>query len=336
MLFCNRAAHLKASMKTTLRLALGITAACFFVMTSHAEDWPTKPVRIIVPFAPGGITDILARFLAKGIAEDSGQPVIVENRPGAGGNIGSALVAKSAPDGATLLVAAPGNFSINQYMFKSMPYSPERDLTGVTVIAQVPIVLLVNAQVPIHSVQELIAFAKAHPGELNASSGGNGQSSHLSLELFKSITGVNIVHVPFNGAAPARQELLSGRVQLTFDALSSYVPDVKQGSLRVLATGTAQPSRFLPGVPTLAASGVTGYAAGAWYALAVPAGTPRSLVDAINREAVKVLSEPRTVESIEQQSAEVIGSDVDTTHKFFDSESAKWKKIVDISGAKIE
>ena len=323
-------------MKSALRLALGIIAAWFLFVTGHAEDWPTKPVRIIVPFAPGGITDILARFLAKGISEDSGQPVIVENRSGAGGNIGSALVARSSPDGTTLLVAAPGNFAINQHIFKSMPYSPEKDLTGVTLIAQVPIVLLVNAKVPISSVDELIQYAKAHPGELNASSGGNGQSSHLSLELFKAMTGVNIVHVPFNGAAPARQELLSGRVQLTFDALSSYVPDVKQGTLRALATGTPQPTRFLPGVPTIAASGVPGYSSEAWYALAAPAGTPSALVDAINREAVKVLRQPQVVQSIEQQSAEVVASDVSTTNLFFASESAKWKRIVELSGAKVD
>ena len=328
---------MESGMRAITRMVLALGAAAVFMSSAaQAQEWPAKPVRIVVPFAAGGITDILARLLAKGLSENTGQPVIVENRAGAGGNIGSSLVAKSPADGYTLLVGAPGNFAINQHMFKTMPYSPEKDLVGVTVIAQVPIVLLVNAKVPVNSTKELVAYAKAHPGELNASSGGNGQSSHLSLELFKSIAGVNIVHVPFNGAAPARAEILSGRVQMTIDALSSYVPDVKQGTLRVLATGTPQPTRFLPGVPTLAASGLTGYSSAAWYGLAAPSGTPRSVLDAINRAAVKVLKDPQVVQSIESQSAEVVAGDVDSTNRFFATESVKWKRIVDISGAKVE
>ncbi len=326
-------------MKITSRLALAAATALALACQSFAvkaQDWPTKPVRIIVPFAPGGITDVLARMLAKGLSDNTGQSVIVENRAGAGGNIGASLVAKSAADGTTLLVAAPGNFAINQHMFKSMPYSPEKDLVGVTVIAQVPIVLLVNSKLPVNTVKELLDYARKSPGELNASSGGNGQSSHLSLEQFKTIAGVNIVHVPFNGAAPARQELLSGRVQMTLDALASYVPDIKAGTLRVLATGTPQTTRFLPGVPTLAASGLPGYSAAAWYALAAPAGTPKAVLDAINRESVKVLKDPKVVEAIERQNAEVVAGNIDSTNAFFASESIKWKKIVDQSGAKIE
>jgi len=316
----------------TLSLALGVLPFA----AAHAQAWPTQPVKIIVPFNPGGITDNLARILGKGIADATGKTVIVENKPGAGGNLGSALVAKSPPDGHTLLVSAPGNFAINQFMYKSMPYSPEKDLTPISVIGQTPMVLVVHPSVPVRSVSELIAMAKNQPGKLNASSGGNGSTSHLSLELFKMMAGVDIVHVPYNGAAPARRDLLGGQVQMAINDMGTFMGDIRGGTLRVLATGTKEPSRFLPGIPTLAESGLPGYASTGWYALAAPSGTPKPVLDAMSATVMKVLSDPEIRKTIENTGVDVGGESIEKTGQFVAAEAAKWKKAVEASGATVE
>jgi tripartite-type tricarboxylate transporter receptor subunit TctC len=303
---------------------------------AQAQTWPTQPVKIIVPFNPGGITDNLARILAKGLTETTGQTVIVENKPGAGGNLGSAFVAKSQPDGHTLLVSAPGNFSINQFIYKSMPYSPEKDLTGITVIGQTPMVLVVNPKLPVQTVKQLIDHAKSNPGKLNGSSGGNGTTSHLSLELFKMMAGVDIVHVPYNGSAPARTDLLGGQVQMSINDLGTFIGDIRSGSLRVLAAGTKEPSHFLPGVPTLAQSGLPDYSSTGWYALAAPSGTPKPIVEAISKAVIKVLKSPAVAKSIEAAGADVGAGTTSETNRFIAAEAAKWKKAVDTSGATIE
>lgn len=321
---------------TGFRNALMLTLGMLPFLATNAQTWPTQPVKIIVPFNPGGITDNLARMLAKGLSDATGKTVIVENKPGAGGNLGSAHVAKSAPDGHTLLVSAPGNYAINQFIYKSMPYSPEKDLTPITVIGQTPMVLVVHPSLPAQSVSELISLAKSQPGKLNASSGGNGSTSHLSLELFKMMAGVDIVHVPYNGAAPARRDLLGGQVQMAINDMGTFMGDIRGGTVRVLATGTTEPSRFLPGVPTLAQSGLPDYASTGWYALAAPSGTPKPLLDAMSATVMKVLRDPEVKKTIEAAGVDIGGESIEKTGQFIAAEAVKWKKAVEKSGATVE
>lgn len=319
-------------------MTAALIAACIWTVSlpTRAQAWPTQPVKIIVPFNAGGFTDSLARILAKGLAESTGKVVVVENKPGAGGNIGSAFVSKSRPDGYTLLLAAPGNFSINQFVYSSMPYSPEKDLKVITVVGQTPMVVAVNAKQPFTTVGQLIEYAKQNPGKLNSSSGGNGSTSHLSLELFKMMAGVDIVHVPYNGAAPAFADLLGGQVQMSINDLATLTGGIKTGALRVLASGTSTRSRFLPETPTLAESGLPGYASTGWYALAAPSGTPPEVINAISNAAREVLGTPSIARLIEGSGAEVVGGSVGTTGQFVTAETAKWKKAVEVSGAKVE
>lgn len=320
--------------RRTLLGAFAAAQLAAFPRGSLAHSWPQRPVRIIVPFSAGGPTDVLARIVARTMAEDLGQGFVVENRIGAGGNIGTAEVARAEPDGHTLLVSAPGSFSINQFTYDRMPYVPERDLTGVVLLAQVPIVLVVNAALPVNSVAEFIAYAKARPGQLNGASGGVGTSGHLSLELFRSLAGLDIVHVPYGGSTGARTDLLAGRAHLVVDNLPVYLPDIRAGRLRVLATGTPQRTRFLPDLPTLAEAGVPGYASMAWYAMAAPAATPRDLVRAINRSANTALRSPENAARIDALGAEILGGTSEETNAFFAAEAVKWRRVVEVSGAK--
>ena len=239
---------------------------------------PAKPVRPYGPFPAGGTTDILARAVAQKLTEAWGQQVIVDNRPGAGGNIGSELVAKSTPDGYTLLMGTVGTHAINPSLYARMPYDHVKDFTPVILVAGVPNVLVVNPSLPVHSVQELIAYAKANPGKLNFASSGNGTSIHLAGELFKTMTGVQMTHIPYKGSAPALADLLGGQVQLMFDNLPSSLPFIKAGRLRSLAVTSGTRAAALPDLPTLAESGLAGFEASAWFGVLAPAGTPHDIV----------------------------------------------------------
>lgn len=326
-------------MKKPTRRTISIAAfamAALSAFPAFAQSSPIQPVKIVVPLAPGGITDNLARILARGISQATGQPVIVENRAGAGGNVGSAFVAKSAADGHTLLFSAPGNFAINQFLYPNMPYSPEKDLRMITVVGQVPMVLVVNSKQPFTSLAQLLDYAKGNPGKLSASSGGNGSTSHLSLELFKSLTNVDILHVPYKGAAPALSDLLGGQVQMSINDLGTFLPSIKGGKLRALATGGANRSPLLPGVPSLNESGFKDYTSTGWYALAAPAGTPQAVIDAISRASLKALASPDTKRAIETLGAEIVGGTPEETARFVAAESAKWKHVVEVSGAKVD
>jgi tripartite-type tricarboxylate transporter receptor subunit TctC len=298
--------------------------------------YPNKPVRVVVPFPAAGTTDILARAAAQKLSETWGQQAIVDNRPGAGGNIGSELVAKSAPDGYTLLMGTVGTHAINPSLYPKMPYDHVKDFVPVILVAGVPNVLVVNPSMQVNSVQELIAYAKANPGKLNFASSGNGTSIHLSGELFKVMTGVQMAHVPYKGSAPALTDLMGGQVQLMFDNLPSSLAFIKAGRLRALAVTSAQRSPALPDVPTVAESGVPGFEASSWFGLLAPAGTPRDIVTKINADTAKWLSSPDAKEKLAAQGAAVAGGSPEDFAKHIQAETAKWARVVKESGAKIE
>jgi tripartite-type tricarboxylate transporter receptor subunit TctC len=317
-------------------LLAALVAAIVPPAVAQAPAWPTKPVRIVVPFAAGGTTDILARAIAQKLTESMGQPFIVDNRPGAAGNIGAELVAKSAPDGYTLLMGTVGTHAINAALYPKMPYDHVKDFQPVLLVAGVPNVLAVYPGVPANTVQELIAYAKANPGKLNFASSGSGTSIHLSGELFKVATGAQMQHIPYKGSAPALQDLVGGQVQLMFDNLPSALPLIKAGKLRALAVTSAARSPVLPDVPTVAESGLPGFEASSWFGLLAPAGTPAAVVAKINADGNKWLDSPNARENLAAQGAIAAGGTPADFAKHINVETAKWAKVVKESGAKVE
>src|SRR2546421_779554 len=297
--------------------------------------YPTRPARLVVPFPAGGTTDLLARAAAQKLSEAWGQQVIVDNRPGAGGNIGAELVAKSAPDGYTLLMGTVGTHAINASLYAKMPYDHVKDFTPVILVAGVPNVLVVNPQLPVNTVPELIAYAKANPGKLNFASSGSGTSIHLSGELFKTMTGVQMTHVPYKGSAPALTDLIGGQVQLMFDNLPSSLTFIKAGKLRALGVTSAMRAAALPDTPTVA-DFVPGFEASSWFGLLAPAGTPREIVVKINGEVAKWLASPDAKEKLAAQGANVASGTPEDFAKHIQAETAKWAKVVKESGAKVD
>ncbi|MEP7057069.1 MAG: tripartite tricarboxylate transporter substrate binding protein, partial [Caldimonas sp.] len=290
--------------------SLGLAPALFAQTAAPAGSgsWPTKPVRIVVPFSPGGTTDILARALAPELGKAFGQTFIVDNKPGAGGNLGADLVAKSPPDGYTLLMGTVGTQSINAAIYPKMPFDPQRDLAPVTLMAGVPNVLVMNpakAQAyGIANVADLIRYARAHPGKLNMASSGNGTSIHLSGELFKSMTGTYMLHFPYRGSGPALLDLIGGTMDLMFDNLPSALPQIKSGKLVALAVTSAKRSAALPDVPTIAEAGpVKGFDASSWFGLLAPAGTPADIINRLQQETAKALGTPALKERLLSQGA---------------------------------
>jgi tripartite-type tricarboxylate transporter receptor subunit TctC len=257
-----------------------------------AQDWPTRPLHLIVPYAAGGPVDISARLVAPALQQALGQPVLAENKPGAGGNIGADFVAKSAPDGYTLVMGAIATHAINAALYPNFPYDPVRDFRHIALLVQVPNVLIVNDELRARSVDELIAAAKAQPGKLDFASGSTGSTGHLAGELFKQLTATYIVHIPYKGAAPAMQDLIAGRVQLMFDNLASALPQIQAGKVRALAVTTARRSSFLPEVPTLEESGVKPFDLTTWWGLMAPAKTPQPIVDRLAAAAAQALDAP--------------------------------------------
>lgn len=309
--------------------------------TAHAQSWPVRPVRIIVPFPPGGTTDIVARSLGVELQRMWQQPVIVENRPGAGGNIGSDLVAKSPNDGYTLLMGTVGTHSINAALFaqsgNKMPFDPVKDFVPITLAAGVPNVMVVNAKVPVNSVAEFIAYAKARPGQLNMASSGNGTSIHLTGELFKTMTGTYMVHLPYRGSAPAMSDLLAGNTNVMFDNLPSALPHIKSGRLKALAVTSRVRSPALPDTPTIEeAANLKGFDASSWFGLFAPAGTSRAIVDKIQADVAKALAVPEVRERFVAQGAQPGGTTPDQFAAFIRAETDKWTKVVKISNAKVD
>jgi tripartite-type tricarboxylate transporter receptor subunit TctC len=307
-----------------------------FATLAGAQTYPTKPIRIVVPFPPGGATDILARDVAQKLSESFGQQVIVDNRPGAGGNIGSELVARSAPDGYTLEMGTVGTHAINASLYSKMPYDHVKDFVPVILVAGVPNVLVVNPAVPANSVAELIAYAKANPGKLNFASSGAGTSIHLSGELFKVMAGVQMTHIPYKGSAPALQDLLGGQVQLMFDNLPPSLPQIKAGKLRALAVTSLTRAPALPDVPTVAEAGLPGFEASSWFGILAPAGTPPAIVAKLNAEIAKWLATPEAKEKLSKQGANAAGGSPEDFARHIAAETTKWAKVVKDSGAKVD
>lgn len=270
----------------------------------QAEPWPSKPVRLIVPFAPGGGNDILARIVSDGLSQGLGQPVVVENRPGAGGNIGAESVARSAADGYSFLVVAQAILNFNPHLSAKVGFDPLKDFDAVGLLGVAPLVLVVHADVPAQSVKELIALAKSKPGELSYASSGPGTPHHLAPELFKSMTGVSILHVPYKGGAPAATDLLAGRVQMMLAPLNNVAPYLETGKLRVLAIGGPKRIPSLPSVPTMDEAGVPNFNVEHWYGIVAPRGTPKQIIARLNSELAKVLRRPEVVEKITLQGME--------------------------------
>ena len=303
--------------------------------------WPNKPVRIVVPFAAAGTTDILARALAPELSKAFGQTFIIENKAGAGGNLGADLVAKSAPDGYTLLMGTVGTQSINPSLYPKMTYDAVKDFVPITLVAGVPNVLVMNpakAQAAgITDVKTLIAYARAHPGKLNMASSGNGTSIHLAGELFKTMTGTYMVHFPYRGSGPALLDLIGGTMDLMFDNLPSALPQIKSGKLVALAVTSSTRSAALPDVPTVAEAGpVKGFEASSWFGLLAPAGTPAEIVNRVQQESAKALATPALKERLLSQGAIPGGMTPAEFGRFIDAETKKWSAVVKTSGAKVD
>jgi tripartite-type tricarboxylate transporter receptor subunit TctC len=314
----------------------GIAVLLAVVATNvFAQGYPTKPAKVVVPYPPGGPTDIVARVVSQKLSEQMGQQFIVENRPGAGGNIGAEAVAKSPADGYTLLVATTAH-AINPSLFKSLGYNLTKDFAPVSQLTSGPLVIVANPALPAKSVQELIALAKAKPGTLNYASSGNGQSTHLSAELFATMAGIKMNHIPYKGSAPALTDVMGGQASLMFDTMLSAMPQVKNGKLKAIAVTSASRSAAAPEVPTVAESGLPGYEAIAWNGLLVPAGTPTEVVAKLNAELKKALESPDVRDRFSAQGFGAAWNTREAFAKFIQSELDKWAKVVKVSGATLD
>jgi tripartite-type tricarboxylate transporter receptor subunit TctC len=318
----------------------GLTAALALMLASagaFAQGYPNKPIRLVVPYPAGGPLDIMARAIGQKLTEAWKQPVVVDNRAGAGGNIGADFVAKSAPDGYTLLMGAVATHAINPSLYSKIPYDPVKDFAPVALVAQVPNILVVNPAVPAKTVRELIDLARAKPGTLNFGSGSTGSTGHLAGELFNTMAGVKMVHIPYKGSAPATADLLGGQVQLMFDNLASALPNVKAGKLRALAVTTLVRSPAIPDLPTIAESGLPGFDLTTWFGLMVPAGTPPEIVARLNAEIVRALDAKDMRERLEKMGAEPLSNNTpEHFAAFIRTEAAKYAKVVKESGAKVD
>jgi tripartite-type tricarboxylate transporter receptor subunit TctC len=322
---------------TALIAALACLGANAAPAASPADTYPNRPVRVVVPFPAGGTTDIFARHIGDRLARALGQNFVTDNRGGAGGNIGSDAVARAEPDGYTLLVGTVGTHAINSSLYARMPYDPLKDFAPVAFLAGVPNILEVNPKnVKAKTVQEFITEAKSTPKRLNFASSGNGTSIHLSGEMFKQMTGVDIVHVPYRGSGPAVSDLIAGQVDLMFDNLPSSIEHVRAGSLRGIAVTSAKRTSALPDVPTIAESGVPGFEASSWFAIFAPAKTPKEIVDKINAEVRRAVQDPELQKRFADIGGEIRTYSPHELRDFVKSELDKWAKVVKESGAKIE
>jgi tripartite-type tricarboxylate transporter receptor subunit TctC len=308
--------------------ALGALAAS----QALAQGYPTKPVKMIVPFPPGGPTDVQARIVAQKLGESLGQPVVIDNRGGAGGMLGSDIAAKSAPDGYTLLMGASGPHAVGVLTRKEPPYDPLKDFTPLSLVSYSPLMLVVHPSVKANSVQELIALAKSQPGKLNYGSFGNGTMAHFAGELFKLQAGVDIVHVPYKGTAPALADLLAGQIPMMFDTIITSLPHVKSGRLRALAVTKSTRSQAVPELPTVAEAGLPGFQAVSWIGLMGPANMPKDIVDRISNEMVKMLGDPALRQKLLDAGAEPVGSSAAEFAAHMKAEMERWEPVVKAAG----
>ena len=323
-------------MKLLRHLASTLLLACLpLAAAAQAGSFPDKPIRIVVPFPPGGATDAAARLVAVKMGEHWGQPVVVDNRAGAGGNVGSDLVAKAPPDGYTLVMGVTGSHAINTSLYSRMPYDPVADFVAISQVAVVPNVLVVHPSVPAKNLAELMALAKKEPGKLNYASLGNGTAAHLGMEMLKSEGGVDITHVPYKGSAPAVSDLLAGQVQMMVDGLPSALPHVKAGKLRAIALTSLRRAPSLPDLPTIAET-YPGFYADAWSGLFAPKSTPQPVVDKLSAEVQRILKLPDVREKLTALGAEPVGSTQAEFAAHVKREIDKWAKVVKTSGAKVD
>jgi tripartite-type tricarboxylate transporter receptor subunit TctC len=324
-----------------LALMAGLALVCLASQVSAQNAWPSKAVRIVVPFAPGGTTDILARAVAPELSRVFGQSFIVDNRAGAGGNLGADIVAKAAPDGYTLLMGTVGTHGINKALYSRLPYDPQKDFAPITLVAGVPNVMVMNTEkakaLGINSVPDFIKYAKAHPGQLNMASSGNGTSIHLAGELFKTMTGTFMTHIPYTGSGPAMMGMVSGTVDVMFDNLPSSMAQIKGGKLKAFAVTSSQRSAAMPDLPTIEeAAKLKGFEASSWFGLLAPAGTPAEIVLRIQQETAKALSLPNIKEKLLAQGAIPSGNTPQEFAAVIDAEIKKWAPVVKASGARVD
>ena len=314
--------------------AAAVLLAATLPALAAAQAFPSKPLKIIVPYSPGGTTDLLARLVGQKLSERFGQPVIVDNKPGANGMIGSDFVAKSPPDGYTLGIASPGSHAANAALYKTMTYDIVKDFTPVTLAVSAPMLLVVHPSLNVNSVKELVAAAKAKPGEISYASGGSGSSQHLAMEQFKMMAGIDMTHVPYKGSAAAYPDLLGGTVKTQIDVLPTALPPSKAGRLKMLATGSAKRLALLPDLPTIAESGVPGYEANAWYGFVAPPNLPKAVLDKLHAEIVRALREPDVVEKLTTAGVIVVASTPQEFAAHIKTEIEKSAKIVKAANIK--
>jgi tripartite-type tricarboxylate transporter receptor subunit TctC len=305
-----------------------LTSVLLVSAAAAAADFPSRPIRMVVPFAAGSISDILARTVATRMSDSWGQQVVVDNRPGAGGNIGTDLVVKSTPDGYTIVLGAASVLAINASLYRQMPYDTATAFAPITLMVKTTNVLIVTPSLPVKSVKELIAYGKANPNKLTYASSGAGGTIHLSAELFKSMAGISMEHVAYKASPLAHIEMIAGQVQVMFDGMPTALPQIKAGKLRALGVTTAKRSPQLPEVPTIAEAGVPGYEAAGWFGVAAPAKTPKAVVDKLNTEIVRILNLPEVKERLITQGADPVGDTPEQFAVFRRAEMAKWGKVI--------
>ena len=329
-----------ASKTFTRRTGIKTLAAAALLATGMGSalaqaDFPRKPLTMIVPFSAGGTTDILARIVGQALGQELGESIIIENKPGAGGNIGAQQAARAKADGYTLFMGTVGTHAINQSLYKKLPYDPLKDFTPLSRVATVPNLLVAHPSRPYKTVQEMIAYAKANPGEVTYGSPGSGASPHVSGALFQSMTGAQISHIPYKGSAPAMSDLLGNQIAIMFDNMPSAIQHVRSGKLRPIAVTTAKRSPELPDVPTIAEAGVPGYEATSWFGLWAVAGTPAPVLEKLHASLTKVLKDPAVAKKIGDQGGDVVVETPAQFEAFIKSEAAKWGKVVKESGAEV-
>ena len=321
----------------SLAISLGSAGLLLSAPSAWAQSFPNKPIRLVCPFPPGGAVDIASRAIAQELTKNLGQPVTVDNKPGAGGNIGGAEVARSSPDGYTLFMTTSGIQAINPALYSKMPFDPNKDLTPVSALVSLNNVLVLHPSVKANSVAEVIALAKSQPpGAMNYASSGSGTSIHMSGEMFKSLANINITHIPYKGSAPAINDLLGGQVMMMFDNIPSALPHIKAGKLRALATTGAKRDPSLPELPTISEAGLSGYESGVWFGISVPANTPRDIVNKLNAEIVKGTKAPEFVKRMTDLGYIIYGTSPEAMADMNKAEVLRWGPIVKASGAKAD
>jgi tripartite-type tricarboxylate transporter receptor subunit TctC len=310
--------------------------AAYTPQPAAAQNYPQKPVRLIVGVPPGGTTDVVARLVGQKLGEQIGQQVVIDNRGGAGGNIGAEVVAKAPPDGYTLFLATIGTMTINPSLYKKMPFDTLRDFAAISQLTSMPQLLVVHPSVPVKSVKELISYAKSRPGQLNFASGGSGTAIHLAGELFKTMANVDMVHIAYKGGGPAMTDLLGGQVSLMFDQILTALPHVQSGRLRALAVTTEKRSQAAPQIPTISEAALPGYAVTTWHGLLAPAGTPRDIVHRLSTETAKALQSVEIRDRFATQGVEPVSSTPEQFAAMMKSELEKWRKVIAASGTKLE